>query len=132
MLDLRDATTLSELDWERIPTRTELPFSLDEYAAGAGAVSTKFDSTRQFCRIALRSIAIIWVEDDVYAAYTKDVSKTGIGFYSPVHLLPRTIVQLWVPGRSVLPLSISRCKRLGPRCFECGTLFDLAAKRSPH
>ena len=127
MLDLRDATTLGEQDWERLPSRTELPWSWHQYASGAGAVSKKLDSTRQYCRIALRSIAIIWQGDDAHAVYTKDVSKSGIGFYSPVQLLPKAAIELWVPGRSVLRLKVSRCKRIADRCFEIGTLFEIGA-----
>jgi len=126
MLDIRDATTLSELDWEQLPSRAELPCSWPEYAAGAGTVHTRPDSTRQFCRVALRSIAIAWVGDAAHAVYTKDVSKTGMGFYSPIQLLPRASVRIWVPGRSVLGLRVSRCKRLGERCFECGTQFEVS------
>jgi hypothetical protein len=127
MLDLRDATTLSEQDWERLPSRTELPWSWHQYASGAGAVSKKLDSTRQYCRIALRSIAIIWQGDGAHAVYTKDVSKSGIGLYSPVQLLPKAAIQLWVPGRSLLKLKVSRCKRIADRCFEVGTLFEIGA-----
>jgi hypothetical protein len=124
MLDIGDATTLTEADWHQLTSRAQLPCSWQEYAAGAGAVRTKPDSTRQYCRIALRSIAIVLCDDQVHAVYTKDVSRRGMGFYSPVNLLPRTCVRIWVPGRSLLGLRVSRCKRLGDRCYECGTLFE--------
>jgi len=130
MLDICNAATLTELDWEQLPSRAELPCTWQDYMAAAGAMSTKPDSTRQFCRVALRSIAILWVGEEAHAVYTKDVSKLGLGFYCPVHLLPRTSVRIWIPGRSVLKLNISRCRRMAERCFECGSMFD-AGPRGP-
>jgi hypothetical protein len=132
MLDIRDATALSELDWEQLASRAELPCSWQDYAAGAGAVHTKADSTRQYCRVALRSIAIVWADGVAHAVYTKDVSKMGLGFYSPVHLLPRSSVRIWLPGRSPLGLKVTRCRRLDERCFECGALFDVVKGPGAH
>jgi hypothetical protein len=128
MLDLIDATTLTEASWQELASRAELPCSWQEYMAGAGAVQTTPDDGRKYCRIALRGIAIIFVDEQAHAAYAKDVSKVGMGFFSPVNLLPRTCIRLWVPGRSLLRLRVSRCRRLGERCFECGGLFEAAMK----
>jgi hypothetical protein len=128
MLDLIDATTLTEASWQQLPSRAELPCTWQEYMAGAGTVQTSPEDTRKYCRIALRGIAIVFVDEQAYAAYAKDVSKVGMGFYSPVNLLPRTFVRVWVPGRSLLRLRISRCRRLGERSFECGGLFEAAFK----
>jgi hypothetical protein len=128
MLDLIDATTLTEQSWQELASRAELPFSWQEYVAGAGTVQTLPEDVRKFCRVALRSIAIVFVDDEAHAAYAKDVSKVGMGFYSPVNLLPRTFIHIWVPGHSLLRARVSRCRRLGERCFECGGLFEAAVK----
>jgi hypothetical protein len=128
MLDLIDASTLSEASWQQLESRAELPCSWQEYSSSAGAVLTIPEDVRKYCRIALRSIAIVFVDEDAHAAYAKDVSKVGMGFYSPVNLLPRTFVRIWLPGRSLLRLRISRCRRLVDRCFECGGLFEAAMK----
>jgi hypothetical protein len=128
MLDLIDATTLTEASWHELVSRAELPFSWQEYVAGAGTVQSTPEDTRKFCRIALRSIAIVFIDEQAHAAYAKDVSKVGMGFYSPVNLLPRTFIRIWVPGRSLLRLRVSRCRRLGERCFECGGLFEAGIK----
>src|SRR6187401_1787167 len=120
MLDLLDATTLNEAAWAELGPRAELPCTLQEYMASGGAMSQKANSTRQYVRVALRSIAIIIVDDHPYAAYAKDVSKSGFGFYSPIQLFPKTIIRAWLPGHSLLRLRVTRCRRLAPNCFECG------------
>jgi hypothetical protein len=124
MLDIFDAPALDEADWHQLASRAELPCTWQEYMASAGACQIKPDSSRKHCRVALRSIAIMLLDDEQHAAYTKDVSKIGIGFYSPVHLLPRTMVRLWLPGHSLLRVGIARCRRLGERCYECGGVFQ--------
>ena len=126
MLDLLDATTLNEAAWTELVPRAELPCTLQEYLASGGAMSQKADSTRQYVRVALRSIAIIIIDDQPYAAYAKDVSKSGLGFYSPVQLFPKTIARAWLPGHSLLRLRLTRCRRLAPNCFECGGVFEVA------
>jgi hypothetical protein len=129
MLDLIDATTLSEADWHELTSRAELPCSWQDYASAAGAMQTKPDSTRKYCRVALRSVAIVWADSDAHAAYAKDISKVGMGFYSPVQFLPRAFVRLWLPGHSLLRMRITRCRRLGERCFECGALFESVGQK---
>jgi hypothetical protein len=128
MLDIDDATTLSEADWHELPSRAELPCTWKEYAASGGGTATKPDSTRKFCRVALPSIAIVWADDNWHAAYAKDVSKIGMGFYSPIQFLPRARVRVWLPGHSLLRVRIARCRRLKDNCFECGGLFEAADK----
>ena len=124
MLDLVDATTLSEEAWHELTPKAELPCTWQEYMAGAGATSQKADSMRRYIRVALRSLAIVIVDEQPYAAYAKDVSKAGFGFYSPVQLVPKTLARVWLPGHSLLRLRVTRCRRLGPNCYECGSVFD--------
>ncbi|HEX6963525.1 MAG TPA: PilZ domain-containing protein [Lacipirellula sp.] len=131
MLALSDEMELSEEGWGGLPSRAELPCEWREYAAGAGATRTKQHERRQFCRVGLRGIAIIWQDGQVHAGYTKDVSRKGIGFYSPVQLFPKAIVQLWIPGHPVLELRIRRCKRIKDLCFECGATFTADEQQSP-
>ena len=128
MLDVSDETQLSEEGWTALPSRVELPCSWEQYASGAGVVRPKPTSRRQYCRVGLRSIAILWLEGVAHATYTTDVSKLGMGFYSPVNLLPRQTVQVWLPGRTVLPLTVQRCRRVADRCFECGAKFLVESK----
>jgi len=126
MLDLLDATTLTTEAWELLTPRPELPCSLQEYMSTAGTVAQKPDSTRRYVRVALRSIAIVIIDEQPYAAYTKDVSKNGLGFYSPVQLFPKTLARVWLPGHSTLRVRLTRCRRVGANCYECGCVFDAA------
>lgn len=124
MLDILDATALSEDSWRKLSSRAELPFSWEEYVTSGGVSHSRVNSTRKHCRVSLRSIAIVIDGDQQHAAYAKDVSKCGLGFYSPIHMLPRTIIRLWVPGRALLRLRITRCRRLGERSYECGSVYE--------
>jgi hypothetical protein len=129
MLDLLDATTLTEASWQELASRAELPCTWQEYVA-AGTAQPIQNDTRKYCRIPLRSIAIVLSGEQAYAAYAKDISKVGIGFYSPVNMLPRDFVRVWLPGHSLLRVRLARCRRLRDRCFECGGLFEAVAQSS--
>ncbi len=125
MLEVGDATTLNEDAWRALAAQTQLPRSVAEFFAAQRSSELRTTSRRRFHRQPLRGPAILLVGDDRHAAFTKDLSRTGLGFFAPLHLLPKRIVQLWLPQGRVLRLRITRCVRRGPDCFECGSAFDL-------
>jgi hypothetical protein len=124
MLAVSHEADLSEEDWRAIASRADLPCGWEQYLADSGKTHTKPNSRRQYPRIGLRTIAIIWHDGDVHAGFTKDVSRIGIGFYSPIQLFPRAAVRLWLPGHDLYELRIRRCRLLKERCFECGATFE--------
>jgi hypothetical protein len=124
MLAVSDEALLSAKDWQAIASRAELPCGWEQYLADSGKVRTKPNSRRQHPRVGLRTIAIFWHAGEAHAAYTKDLSRIGIGFYSPIQLFPRDAVQLWLPGHSLYELRVRRCRLLKERCFECGATFE--------
>lgn len=130
MLAVSDEAGISEKDWHAIASRAELPCGREQYLAEAGKVRTKLNSRRQYPRVGLRTIAIIWHAGEAHAAYTKDLSRIGIGFYSPIQLFPRDAVQIWLPGHSLYELRIRRCRLLKDRCFECGATFEVDNRSS--
>jgi hypothetical protein len=125
MLEVGDATTLNEAEWKRLAAQTRMPKGVAEYFAADSAGELRQDSRRRFHRKPLRGIAILIVGESLHAAFTKDLSRTGLGFFAPIHLFPKTAVQLWLPSGRILKLCVKRCKRRGDDCFECGSVFDL-------
>jgi hypothetical protein len=117
--------SLSE-EWATLTSRTELPVSWDVYVRGREEPLVP-QSKRRFARATLRTIAILKHGESVHAVYTKDLSRLGIGFLAPLNLLPRQQIRLSLPSRRDLPMRVTRCRRLGPRCFECGATFDVAS-----
>lgn len=81
---------------------------------------------RQFARAPLRTIGILVANGTAHAVYVKDASRLGIGFYSPVNLLPCKPITLLLPGKKPLQLRAARCRRLGEMYYECGARFDLS------
>ena len=80
-------------------------------------------SRRRLFRTPLRTIAIIVQGTTPHAAYIRDLSRVGIGFYSPITLLPRKQVWICLPGRRVLLYRVVRCRRMGSNCYECGAIL---------
>ena len=113
--------------WDLAEPKVEIPQPLaDGFLASRGPVAAHFDDKRAFQRFFLRGKAVLKRRGAIMGAYTKDVSRQGVGFLSPVQLMPRERVQLSLPSAE-LHLEVSRCRRLDKDCFDCGARFALSS-----
>ena len=122
MLDLGDATKVSDL-WQNMDSQAALPATPEDFFGKAGP--KRSDEQRAYERHYLRCQAILRRECETHAIYMKDCSRTGMGLISPVQLFPRERVQLWMSQQSSYSLEVTRCRRIRPKCYECGTIFIL-------
>ncbi len=127
MLDLRNSRELIEYHWQSLDVRAELPCSKKEYWDRSGPMCVQTHSQRRYHRYYLREMGIVHRQGQDLAIYAKDVSRMGIGFYSPIQLFPCDWVQLQLPGKKPLSLQVTRCLRIRDRCFECGTVYGSIA-----
>ena len=111
--------------WDATPSKVELPDAVrPEYFNAQGPAPLFHDNRRTFHRYFMRGKAVLKRGETMIGTYTKDVSRQGVGFLSPVALLPKERVKLRVPATE-LSLEVTRCRRLDPKCFECGARFAL-------
>jgi PilZ domain len=111
--------------WEATASKVELPESLrPAYFAVQGPYPLFHDNRRTFHRYFMRGKAVLKRGNSMIGTFTKDVSRQGVAFLSPVALLPKERVKLRVPAAE-LSLEVTRCRRLDPKCFECGAKFAL-------
>ncbi len=122
MLGISSSPELIEKLWASLPLRAQLPCSEDEFFAKEAGPGAR-DSRRRFHRFPLRRTGILQKGEAFYAIYTKDLSRMGVGFLSPIQLFPREHITVWLPQQK-LRLITARCRRLERACYECGTLFD--------
>jgi hypothetical protein len=124
VLDIAHDKQLIEELWESAATKVRLSESLRQFMEQQGAMPVYHDNRRAYHRYFMRGKAVMLRGDATLAAYTKDVSRQGIGFLSPVQLLPKERIRLRVP-KAQLSLEIARCRRVDQGCFECGARFAL-------
>jgi PilZ domain len=125
MLDINHDEQLIDELWESAATKVSLSDSFRKlFFASHGAMPMFHDNRRAYHRYFMRGKAVVLRGDASLAAYTKDVSRQGVGFLSPVQLLPKERVKLRLP-KTQLSLEIARCRRVEPGCFECGARFAL-------
>ena len=111
--------------WELTEPKVQLPYPLaDGFLESHGPLASFYDDKRAFQRFFLRGKAVLKRRGSMLGAYTKDVSRQGVGFLSPVQLMPREQIQLTLPSAE-LKLEVSRCRRLDKGCFDCGGRFAL-------
>jgi hypothetical protein len=127
MLDIGHERDLIDDFWALTEAKARLNQPDADYFAFKGPVPQCFESKRRFHRFYFRGKAILYRQDTILGVYTQDVSRQGIGFLSPVQLLPKQRVQMRVVGTNRLQLEVSRCRRVGECCFECGAKFIRSA-----
>jgi hypothetical protein len=111
--------------WDATAIKVVLPESLrTAYFGAQGPVPLYHDNRRSFHRYYMRGKAVLKRGTSMNGTYTKDVSRQGVAFLSPVPLLPKERVKIHVPTAELL-LEVTRCRRLDPKCFECGAKFAL-------
>jgi hypothetical protein len=112
--------------WELTEVKVQIPSPLaDGFLTTQGPAATYFDDKRAYQRFFLRGKAVLKRSGSLMGAYTKDVSRQGVGFLSPVQLMPRERVKLSLPSAE-LQLEVSRCRRVDKDCFDCGARFALS------
>jgi hypothetical protein len=125
MLAVDDGKNMIEELWETTAAKVELPEALkSEYFTVRGAEPVFHDNRRSYHRYYLRCQAVLKRGTKLLGVYTKDVSRQGVAFLSPVPLLPKERVKLQMPTAE-LGLEVTRCRRIEPGCFECGGKFAL-------
>lgn len=125
MLGVGNATNLSELGWAELPSRVELPEFVLASLRREPIDTAWTDCSRQYPRRAFYKPMIIIDGDNRHACLTKDLSRKGLGFYAPLNYLPRKTLQALLPNGELLPVRVTRCRRLGERCYEVGASFSL-------
>lgn len=123
MLDLAHGVELNDEAFGPIVLHAELPCPPEEFFGLSGAVLLYGDSRRQYHRFYLREHVAMVRRGEAYGIYIKDASRKGIGFLSPIQLFPRDLVIAALPEFGALKLSVRRCRRLAPQCYDCGSIF---------
>jgi hypothetical protein len=125
MLEIDDGQRLMDDFWDATSAKTALPDALKSGFFGVkGPVPLFADNKRCFHRYHMRGKAVLKRGESILGIYTKDVSRQGVAFLSPVALLPKERIKLRVPTAE-LSLEVTRCRRIDPSCFECGAKFTL-------
>lgn len=125
MLELDHGQKLMNDLWEATTPKVTLPEALQQEFFGAQGPEPVFHSNKRcYHRYFMRGKAVLKRGKAMIGTYTKDVSRQGVAFFSPVALLPKERVKLRLVTAE-LSLEVTRCKRLDPNCFECGAKFAL-------
>jgi hypothetical protein len=127
MLGVDDARELSEQFWQELLSRVELPQEIADAQRKTAGEPVRSDCQRRYGRRSLASPAILADGVRHHACRGKDISRIGVGFYCPINVLPKKIIRLWLPHGGIFLLRVTRCRRLGERCYEVGSRFHAVA-----
>ena len=123
MLDYRLSVTVSDQAWNSASAHAALPKPSEDFFAEYGATSVAENTRRRYRRMRVRGRAIAYRGSDQYGVFTNDVSPVGIGFFSPVQLLPKEEIEIFFEEFQQLQVEIRRVVRTDQQCFFCGGEF---------
>jgi hypothetical protein len=124
MLEFNDGKKLMEELWEMASAKVDSDSLGKDFFALHGPAQPMGHNNRAYHRHYMRGKAVLKRGSTVFGTYTKDVSRQGIGFISPVQLLPKEQVKLQLPVTE-LSLEVTRCRRMEKELFDCGARFVL-------
>jgi PilZ domain len=128
MLDISDERDIIAELLHCVAADVTIPEAMrTEFFELRGPMPVFVENQRSFHRFYLRDRAIIRRGDTLYGGYCKDVSRKGIGFLSPVQLLPLEQIKLYLPKAVVHHLEVTRCRRLEQACYDCGAQFVVSS-----
>ncbi len=127
MLDCRNEPCVIELHWDSATHQARLPEKFTDFFERHGTVRAREGCRRAYLRFYLRGQAIVDRRGDQLGVFTTDASRQGIGFLSPVQLLPKERCRIQLPKTKGFQIEVVRCRRIDERCYECGATFVLAA-----
>ncbi len=132
MLGLSNEQRLMEKLWEAADSTLELPEPEAKYffELRGPMPSGHFDNRRSYHRFYLRGKAILTHNESTLGVCTTDISRQGIGFLSPLQLLPKQRVQLLLTSGVEYYLQVARCRRRSENVFECGGRFVVCPRHN--
>ena len=124
MLELSHEPGVNADAWDTADAKVDLPETIGaDFFAAQGPMPIYRENNRGFHRFFLRGKAVLKRRETRLGTYTKDVSRQGVGFLSPVQLLPKERIHLQLPNGTQFHLEVARCRRVSEGCFECGARF---------
>lgn len=115
---------IGSIEWD-----IELPLEWMDYFQERGEIASQADDDRSNLRLKARTHGVLWFDRPIFfrpralgpvGVYTRDFSRNGIGFLSPVEIFPEEHVRVVLPTFWV-QLCVVRARRITSKCFETGT-----------
>ena len=114
-----------------VQNRILLPDGMQDFFNESGPTSPLPSDRRTSVRTRVRTRGVLfprcWLpafprSPEPQAIFTKDFSKTGFGFLAHEQYFPGEQVRVLL-ATFWMEISIRRCRRLGPECFELGGML---------
>ncbi len=124
MLEFNDGQKLMDELWAGTAEKV-CPDALEkDFFAKRGPAPIVGFNQRAYHRFFMRGKAVLKRGSTMLGTFTRDVSRQGVGFLSPVQLMPKERVSLRL-AVTELQLEVARCKRIAKGCYECGARFSM-------
>jgi hypothetical protein len=127
-------TLIQSIDWD-----IELPVEWSDYFEERGEITSYADDERHNQRLKIRTHGVLWFDTslpfrpraaDPIGIYTRDFSRQGAGFLTPMEVYPEEQVRIALPTFWV-QIHVVRARRITSKCFEIGATLIQRHDPSP-
>ena len=121
---------------EKLKWRIELPAEMADFFESAAAIPANAFDMRRCPRMRSRHRGVLYFNRPLPAfprsgepvgVFTVDLSRTGFGCLCGEQLFPGEEIRVLLPN-CWLEATVARGRRLGPRCFEVGSILKAVHK----
>ncbi len=122
----------------RLPQKIQLPEGMENFFEESGPAVSASDDIRSSARTRVRTHGVLIPEQWLPAfqrsaeptmIYTCDFSKNGFGFVSAEQYYPGEVTRILL-ATFWMRITIRRCRRLGPSCYDCGATLNSQHEQS--
>lgn len=112
-----------------LPFNVQIPRSKLEALGKSGPAATTLSDQRRHVRFRQLKRGIVRCEPtfpsiqrstELSLGLVVTISKEGVGLLYPMQLYPKERFALRMEGSGLMRLTVARCRKLGPNCFEIG------------
>ncbi|MDA7979596.1 MAG: PilZ domain-containing protein [Pirellulales bacterium] len=115
---------------EEVDCRIRLPekWAGTFFVERGGVQPTAYDERRRHVRVEVRTRAILHIQKSMpcisrrrvtHQIYTRNISRSGVGFLHSEQLYPCELCEIWLPDQKAM-IEVVHCRYLGECCYAIG------------
>lgn len=117
--------------WKQADATVRMPETFERHSAHKELLKNAHAIQRTFDRYEWQARCILLHNETLFGIVTRDLSRSGLSFYSPIEIRPGTNAEVVLPGLRILKVKSLHTVRLDAACFECGVCFNGNEQREP-
>ncbi|WP_425399556.1 hypothetical protein [Aeoliella sp.] len=109
--------------WKQAHSTVQLPPTMELHSPHAKSPPKIHTALHSFDWYKWQTRCILLCGETLFGILSRDLSRSGIGFYSPIEVRPGETAEVVLPSLRVLKIKSLHSTKLNDVCYECGACF---------